>query len=371
MHPRPHPSAAIAGRLSRWGVLAWAGACLLLSGGCTTTSLVLGVAGVATDTSIPWAVTKHLYAKMTEGDPVLCIRLNSVQRALSQRCGSFREGSIEAKDIANSELQECPLTIAAQDPQFWPVLPELISKGARPQTCYRPPLVALARSQPCPDFSAASPEQLQALTWLASNDDRSVQHDVVRLLSCPGARKAQLDNVIAGWWTSGRLAADQVGFGVLGAFHPDYLRSPLAQELESHGHTARAALGGYERKLPSGFEEALRTSHWKALGWWFDRMPELVNRVPATSGNQLAWVPLAKVLVPSFLADPDDQKEMIDFLLARGANPWQRLPFNPGMTVVAYARSMNSPYATLLDLPSNDLANRRSLLATRDIPPAP
>lgn len=353
--------------LRRWIWAGWGAAMLISAGGCSTTSLMLGAMGVATDTSIPWAVTKHLYAKITEGDPVLCMNLNSVQRALTARCGPFDPGSLQIEEVANPELQECPLTVAARDPQFWPVLPELIQKGALLATCYRPPLVALAQGGTCPDFNAANPEERQALAWLATSDPRSIQHDVIRLLSCPQARQAQFDRVIDRWRDEGKLAHDRIGFGVLGALHPDHLDSQFSRQLEASGHTAQASMGGYERKLPSGFEEALRTSHWQALDWWFDRMPELVNKVPASSGGQLAWVPLARVLVPTFLAnaDEDGRREMVRFLMSRGATPWQRLPFNPGMTVLAYATSMQSPLIDLLATPANTPPATRHFLARR------
>ena len=51
------------------GVLA---ASLLLLGGCTTAGLVLGAAGVATDTSITWDIVKYVHGRMTEGDPMPC-----------------------------------------------------------------------------------------------------------------------------------------------------------------------------------------------------------------------------------------------------------------------------------------------------------
>jgi hypothetical protein len=347
------PAGPGAGRLLRKAGRGWGVACLVsLLGACTPASVVMGLAGVATDTSIPWAVTKHLYAKATEGDPVLCMNLNSVQRALSVRCGSFDEGSLKAADIANPELQECPLSIAAEDPQLWPVLPELIEKGARLALCHQPPLVSLAQAQSCPEFPAASPAQIAALTWLATNDPRSIHHDVVRMLSCPAARIAGIDSVLEGWRVAGKLAPQKLGFGMFAALHPDHLESPLAHALERDGHSARGALGiQSSHKLPPGFEEALRSSHWNAMAWWLARVPELANRVPATAGSQLPWVPLARVLVPTFLAQPDNQKATIDFLMARGADPWQRLPFNPGMSVVSYARSINSPYIGVLDPP--------------------
>jgi len=324
---------------------------LVSAGGCTTTSLVLGVAGVATDTSVTWEIAKHLHAKATEGDPVSCLRMNSVERALTVRCGRFVEGSIRAEDIARNELQGCPLTLAARDPRLWPVLPELLNKGAQPETCPVPPLVALAANLPCPDFQAATPAVRESLVWLAEADARSVRHDVTRMLSCPNARQAGLDRVLDTWLVAGLLQRDTAGFGVLGALHPDYLMSPFGRKLESQGHTAVASLGAIEGRLPSGFEEALRTSNFEAVQWWLNRAPQLANRVPPSQGGRLPWAPLARVLLPGFLSDPSRQQETVEFLLARGADPWKPIPGGVHGSVVGYANDLKSPLVRLLDPP--------------------
>jgi len=324
---------------------------LASASGCTTTSLVLGVAGVATDTSVSWEIAKHLHAKMTEGDPVPCLRMNSVERALTARCGRFVEGSIRAEDIARNELQGCPLTLAARDPRLWAALPELLNKGAQPETCPVPPLVALAANLPCPEFQAATPAVRESLAWLAEADSRSVRHDVVRLLSCPNARQAGLDRVLDTWLDAGVLQRDTVGFGVLGALHPDYLLSPFGRKLETQGHTAAASLGTLEGRLPSGFEEALRTSNFEAVQWWLNRAPQLANRVPPSQGGRLPWVPLARVLLPGFLNDPARQQETVEFLLARGADPWKPIPGGVHGSVVGYATDLKSPLVRLLDPP--------------------
>ena len=323
----------------------------MLLAGCTAPSMLFAAAGVATDTSVPWAIVKHVHEKITEGDPVPCSRLNSVQRALSARCGKFEAGSLDAKDVARSGMQVCPLIVAARDPQFWPVLPELLDKGAQPESCNRSPLVELAQAQACPDFASASQPVLRSLSWLAEVDARAVHHDAVRMLSCPNARSVGLDRVLAGWAAGGALNPDQIGFGVLGALHPDYLDTPFARSLEANGHTARASLGAYDGKLSPGFEEALRSSHWAALDWWLARAPELTRSVPPTQGNRQPWLPLARVLVPSFLNDPATQPAMVSYLLEHGANPRQRLPFDPSQSVVAYARTLRSPLVAMLEAP--------------------
>lgn len=341
--------------LWRRGVAALAGAAGLAAlGGCTTTSLVMSAAGLATDTSIPWAIAKHVHAQLTEGDPVACGRLDSVQRALSARCGAFEPGSLKPQEVVARTWQVCPLKLAAREPQLWPVLPELIAKGARPEACAEAPLVSLAQQHACPDFAAAEPAVREALTWLAAHDGRAVHHDVVRLLSCPAAREAGLHAVLGDWQRAGRLQPAQLRFGMLGALHPDYLDSSFARQLEATGHSARAGLGGYEGQRRSGFEEALHTSHYAALDWWLQRAPELANAVPPRAGSTLPWRPLAKVLAPGWLAAPASQPALVGFLLARGADPSLRLPHQPRLSVIAYAQQVQSPVLALLTAQPSD-----------------
>ena len=322
----------------------------LLEGGCTTALLVA-----------------HVHAQVTEGDPAPCIRLNSVERALSPRCGAFVPGTLQARDVAASGLPRCPLTLAARDPQFWPVLPELLARGASPEACAESPLVALAQAAPCPDFGTAPPAALKALRFLAEADARAIHHDAMRMLSCPNARTVGLDGVLDGWLAQGLLPADgSLSFAPLDALHPGALATPLARSLEAAGHGARAALGSFEGKLPGGFDLALRTSDWPALDWWLARAPELVNRVPPQHANQLPWLPLAQVLTPSYLDSPAQQRELVGYLLARGADPWQSLPHEPGRSVVGYAQQLNSPLLALLQAPSRTTLARRPTAA--DVP---
>jgi hypothetical protein len=335
----------------RLAAIGLASAALLL-GGCTTTGAIMSIAGASTDTSITWSMIKYVHEQLTEGDARACVLLNSVQRALSPRCGGFVPGSIVAADIGRTGLPECALALAVRDPRLWPAVPELLDKGARTTTCTLAPLVQLAQAEPCPDFASAAPATLRALKGLAETDRQSVHHDVMRMLSCPAARSAGLDSVFATWRARGALRADAIGFSPLGALSPDYLAtSSFAADLEADGHTARAALGGYDGRLRPGFEEALRTSHWAALDWWLQRAPELANRVPPTQGNQLPWLPLARVLVPSFLAHPESQKDMVEYLLARGADPRQRLPSNADQSIVGFAKQLKSPLLALLETP--------------------
>lgn len=345
---------------------------LLLGSGCTTTGAILSIAGVTTDTSVTWTVVKYMHEQMTEGDARACVLLNGVQRAVTPRCSPFVPGSISAADIERTGLAECALALAVRDPRLWPAVPELLEKGARPAACTQAPLVQLAQRQPCPDFAAATPAVRRTLLRLAETDPRSVHHDVMRLLSCPAARAAGMDTVFATWRVRGALRASALGFSPLGALSPDYLAtSSFAADMEADGHTAQAALGGYDGQLRPGFEEALRTSHWAALDWWLQRAPELANRVPPTQGNQLSWLPLARVLVPSFLAHPETQKDMVEFLIARGADARRRLPSNENQSVIAFATQLKSPLLALLDPPPPPAgAERVAAAPIRNVPSA-
>lgn len=345
------------GRVRGWG---WCGllAAIGLLSGCAATSVLSFAYEQANEGECvsagcaAKAVLAHAIDKVTEGDPTPCRRLNTVERALSPRCGAYQPGSLLTKDVTASGLPRCPLTLAARDAAFWPMLPELLSKGAAPEACDTPPLVALAQASPCPDFSRASPEALGALRWLAQADAHAIHHDVVRMLSCPAARNAGLAGVLDDWLAQGQLPARGLSFGVLSAVHPSYLGSPFTRALEAHGHTAKAGLGAYAGSLAPGFDAALHDGNRVALDWWLDRVPELANRVPPRQSNQLPWVPLARVITPAYLAQPQQQAELVTYLLARGADPWRALPHDPGQSVVSYARTLKSPSLALLDRPA-------------------
>ncbi|HEU5296880.1 MAG TPA: hypothetical protein VFU71_19010, partial [Burkholderiaceae bacterium] len=226
---------------------------------------------------------------------------------------------------------------------------ELIAKGQMPETCARAPLVELAQVDACPDFGAATPDVRESLLWLAQADARAIHHDVVRMLSCPNARAAGFDQVVARWVAQGQMPAGRIGFSPLSALHPDMLSTPLAAELEAGGHSVRSALDPFDGALRPGFEEAFRSANFQALDWWLARAPELANRVPPRQGDQLPWVPLAKTLGNNWLDQPAQQQAMVEYLLARGANPGYRLPAQPNMTVLRLAREMNSPLLPLLE----------------------
>lgn len=339
---------------------------LLGLAGCTAPSMLLSAIGAATDTSASWSIVKHVHDKLVEGGPVPCFRLNSVERALAAHCAPYVPGTIQRDDIATSRLPLCPLAVAAREPRTWPVLAELIDKGAMPEACASAPLVELAQARVCPDFGQASPASRDSLLWLAQADARSVHHDVVRMLSCPQARAVGFDRVLERWVAEGAMPVGRVGFSPLSALHPDLLGSPLAAQLEAQGHRALAGLDPYDGVLRPGFEEAFRSGHFAALDWWLARAPELADRVPPPQGNQLPWVPLAQALNPQALDQPAQQQAMVEYLLAHGANPARRLPHQPDMTVLRLARQMGSPMLPLLERAAD-----RPRVAARGVPGAP
>jgi hypothetical protein len=322
-----------------------------LLAGCSPLSVAVTAVGIATDTSVTWEVVKHVGEKLTENDPTPCIQLGGVQRALHPRC-DYAPGRFTRADLSRTGLQECPLALATRDARLWRALPELLEKGARVDRCAGSPLAELAAVDACPDFAAAPPAVVKALRTLAESDPRAVRHDVFRMLGCPSARAAGLDRVLHGWLERGDLEPHQLSFSPLGAADPDLLVGALGAALEARGHKAETALDGYDGVLPTGFETALRTSHWQALDWWLTRLPRLANTAPPTRGGQLVWIPLYRVLQGGYLAHPSTQRDMVGFLLARGADPRQRLPFDSGKTVVAWARQANSPMLALLDPPA-------------------
>jgi hypothetical protein len=333
--------------------------------GCTAPGLALTAFGIATDTSMTWEIAKHVHAKLTEDDPTPCILLNSVQRALNARC-TYVPGSIRAADFAKSGLQGCALTAATRDARLWRALPELIDKGAQSERCARSPLQDLAEIDACPDFQSAPPEVLKAMVYLAESDPRAVRHDVFRMFSCSRARAAGLDRVLVGWLDAGVLKPGTLSFSPLEALDPEMLVSRFGRELQTAGHSPAAALDHYDGALASGFEEALRTSNWAALEWWLYELPQLANVAPPSRGAQMSWVPLQRVLLPGYLADPAAQPEMVSFLMSHGADPRRKLPFDPSRTVIAFAKSIKSPALPLLDRPTTTVAAPTTTLARSD-----
>jgi len=179
-----------------------------------------------------------------------------------------------------------------------------------------------------------------------------VRHDVFRMFSCSRGRAAGLDQVLVRWLDRGVLQPGTLSFSPLEALDPEVLVSRFGRELQLAGHSASTALDHYDGALPSGFEEALRTSNWAALEWWFYELPQLANLAPPSRSAQMSWVPLQRVLLPGYLADPAAQPEMVSFLLAHGADPRSKLPFDPSRNVIAFAKSIKSPSLALLDSPA-------------------
>lgn len=322
-------------RLSFWVRLGVTAVLCALSSACTTTAIVL----------------LHIQSKVNEGGPTPCVHLNSVERAFSDRCGEFVPGSLKPQDVAHSGMPECPLTLAAREPGFWYLLPELLERGAQTGSCRLPPLVALAQRSPetCPPLHEANASVLKVLVHLGENDPRAFHHDTMRLLSCPHAQQAGLDQVLHGWRLQGRLVPREMSFSAFSALHPSYIGSLFSHKLEATGHDPRLSFLGFDGgKLNHGFEEALRTSDWQALNWWLTRVPELINGVPATRGKTVGWLPLARVLSPGFMP-PEQQGPMLEFLIARGANPRQPLPHAPGQTVLQFAQQLQSPWIKILN----------------------
>ena len=338
----------------------WVGAVSL--GGCTAPGLALTAIGIGTDTSMTWDIVKHVHGIVTQDDPTPCALLNSVQRALNARC-DFVPGSIRVADIAKPDLQGCPLAAATQDPRVWRALPELIDKGAKFERCARAPLQDLAEADACPDFANASPEVLKALVFLAENDPRSVRHDVFRMLGCSRARSVGLDQVLVTWLDRGSLVPGKTSFNPLEALDPDLIGSRLMRELIVAGFSPSTALDHYDGTLPNGYEEALRRSHWPALDWWLYELPQLANRAPPSRGAQMDWVPLQRVLLTGFLQDPSSQAQMVTYLMAHGADPRKKLPFDPDKTVIAFAASIKSPMLPLLNPPVTAAASQPTTLA--------
>jgi hypothetical protein len=324
----------------------------LLASGCTTTMIVA-----------------HVLEQINEGEPS-CVRLTPVERALQLRCGPYRPGTLRAADLAAPGVQICPLTLATREPRLWPVLPDLLALGAQPERCLESPLAALAQAQPCPDFGAAPAASVAALRWLAEADARSVQHDVVRMLSCPNARAARLDTVLDGWLAQGQLARGTTTFAPLGALHPTHLGSPLSAAMERQGHHARDALGAQSGTLPSGFDAALRNADFTALDWWLARAPELIDRVPARQGREFAWVPLARVITPGYMPEAQQRAQTTAYLLSRGADPSKPLPHDKSQSVLSLARQIGSPLVATLERGGAPSSTRSAALAAAAQPPA-
>ncbi len=81
----------------------------------------------------------------------------------------------------------------------------------------------------------------------------------------------------------------------------------------------------------------------------------------------MAWVPLQRVLLPGYLADPAAQADTVRFLMAHGANPRSKLPFDPAKNVIAFAAAIKSPMVALLDAPPPPRAAPATTLAQTSV----
>ena len=66
----------------------------------------------------------------------------------------------------------------------------------------------------------------------------------------------------------------------------------------------------------------------------------------------MAWVPLQRVLLPGYLVNPETQADTVRFLMAHGADPRVKLPFDQGKNVIGFAAAIKSPMVALLDAPA-------------------
>jgi hypothetical protein len=236
-----------------------------------------------------------------------------------------------------------------------------LEKGATSERCARSPLQDLAEVDACPNFQAASPQVLKAFVYLAESDRARNPARRVSHVQLQQRRAAGLDQVLVGWLDPRRAAGGNALVQPARSARPGNARLALRRELQIAGHSPQRRSTTTTGVLQSGFEEALRTSNWAALEWWFYELPQLLNVAPPSRGAQLPFVPLQRVLLPGYLPDQAAQGEMVKYLLARGANPRQKLPFDPGRNVVGFAMSIRSPMLALLDEPAPTAAQPTQL----------
>ena len=58
------------------------------------------------------------------------------------------------------------------------------------------------------------------------------------------------------------------------------------------------------------------------------------------------------MLLPGYLVNPDAQADTVRFLMAHGADPRSKLPFDQGKNVIGFAAAIRSPMVALLDAPA-------------------
>ena len=311
--------------------------------------LALAVAGTAVLLCLQGCITTAVILLSHMDLPAACNTLSTAEQATLSRCGGYRRGYLETKDVNVAFAGACPLTNFARHPETWVGLPELIDMGAQPGRCGIAPLPAMADVQACPDFTKMEPATLKAVRWLATADGHSLTGPVVNMLSCPSARKAGLTDIVEQWVVQDRLAPAKTNFSVLSAVHPASLGEPWVTTLIATGHTPQRAV----EMDPSGYERALADGDVNTLRWWTRHVPSLIHRVPAKSAAHVPWVPLARVMTPQFARDDAARFVSAQFLLASGADPQARLPGEGNQTVMDYtARTQPKLVELLLKDPS-------------------
>ena len=277
-----------------------------------------------------------LAIQYAEKMPPFCSSLPSTERAITERCGGYKAGQIDAKDVNVRVMSSCALTNFASRPSLWHGLPELLAKGATPEGCPKAPLVAMAEANACPAFTQMDASTLDAVRWLALADAASVSGPVLRMLTCPEATSAGLSNVPTQWAAQGYLAPSHVNFSVLSSIHPTSLLQPWVQDLLTAGHQPLRAV----EADASGYTQALAQGDVAALDWWTQKAPALVHRVPSKGRGYMPWLPLARTMTPNFAADDATRLRTAQFLIARGARMDASLPHERSTSVGDYARSV-------------------------------
>jgi hypothetical protein len=315
--------------------------------------LALALAGAAVLLCLQGCITTAVILLSNLDLPPACNSLTSAEQATLPRCGGYRRGYLETKDVNTAFAGACPLTNFARHKETWAGLPELIEMGAQPGRYGIAPLPAMAEAQACPDFTKMEPATRKAVRWLATADGRSLTGPVVHMLSCPSARQAGLTDIVERWVVQDRLSPAKANFSVLSAVHPASLGEPWVTTLIASGHTPQRAV----EMDPSAFEHALADGDVNTLRWWTRHVPSLIHRVPAMSSGHAPWVPLARVMAPQFARDDAARFVSAQFLLASGADPQARLPGEGTMTVMDYTTRMQPK---LVDLLLKDPALARS-----------
>ncbi len=276
-----------------------------------------------------------LYSKYGDKIPPLCSSLPSVERALTERCGGYKVGALDAKDVNVRVLSACPLTKFAGDSALWHGLPELLAKGATPERCTKSPLLAMAEKSPCPVFTHMTADTREAVRWLAVADAESLSGPVVHMLTCPEAVSAGLSSVVSQWVKQGQLDPNNARFSVLSSIHPSSLSQPWVNDLLAAGHQPLRAI----EMDASGYEQALAHGDVATLDWWTQRAPSLIHRVPSKGMGFVPWLPLARTMSPGFATDDATRLRTAQYLMARGASMNASLPHERGQSVGDYARS--------------------------------